>query len=99
MQQIFSKKISFVNFLLRDRHFGLGLGGFWVLGLTNSEFNSVHFGVEIKKKKLLSAKNLSGLKKFRNFLKNFFFIFLKYFRPKKFAYITIRDTRHARKKL
>jgi len=42
------------------RHFGLGLGGFglglpnpkpkFFLGLTNSEFCSIHFGVEFNKK-------------------------------------------------
>ena len=54
------------------RNFGLGLGGFWVwtqtqnasffLGLTNSEFNSKHFGVKIKKKSFMSDKNFLGLK-------------------------------------
>jgi hypothetical protein len=64
------------------RYFGLGLGGFWVwvlgldtntnpkpkffLGPTNSEFNSIHFGMKIKKKKedFMSAKNFLGLKNF-----------------------------------
>ena len=32
------------------------------LGLTNSEFNSIYFGVEIKRKKFMSAKIFLGLK-------------------------------------
>ena len=35
------------------------------LGLTNSEFNSIHFGVEIKKKKFNEFQKFFGSNKFR----------------------------------
>jgi len=43
------------TFEFRPHHQTFWLGSRWVLGLglTNSEFNSIHFGVEIKKKKIL----------------------------------------------
>ena len=66
------KNFEHLLILAGGRNFGLGLGGFWVwtqtqnasffLGLTNSEFNSKHFGVKIKKKSFMSDKNFLGLK-------------------------------------
>jgi len=39
------------------------------LGLKNSEFDSIHFGVEIKKNNFMSAKNFLGVKYFEISLK------------------------------
>ena len=60
------KNFEHLLILAGGRNFGLGLGGFWVwtqtqnpsffLGLINSEFNSIHIGVEFKKKILLVPK-------------------------------------------